>query len=795
MNTKILKTLEFDEIKNQLDSFLVTAKGKEKLNSLTPADNKEDVAILLNQTSDALLIDRRRGGLPIKKTNDLTEIFKRLKLKAVLGTSELADLKSSLQSGQAITDFIMTIKDEIWFENLRQILFIVNRLTDFSVLSKRLAITVDDQGMVLDTASEKLAHIRKNILTTQNNVRSQLSKMTKGHDAKYLSEPIISTRDGILVLPVKSENRKHFGGVVHDQSQSGLTLYIEPEAVVDLNNHLHDLEMEQIREINSILIDISQQLFPFYEQLRLNNELIGELDLIQAKAKLANSMNAIKPQLNDQKVIDLKNARHPLLASDSVANDIQLGKDHISLIITGPNTGGKTVLIKTLGLELLMAQAGIFITAGDDSSLYVFDNIFADIGDEQSLEQSLSTFSSHMKNIKNILQQADRDSLVLLDELGAGTDPGEGAALAMAIVESLSRRTILNLTTTHYPELKIFADQKDFAINASMEFDSQTFRPTYRLLLGVPGQSNAIAISRRLGLNEDVLRLAESYVDPQNQELNNLIRGLVAQRQDLSREESDLKDRLSKIERERNQLNYQLNEFEQTKAKMIMDAKNKANHIVSSVRQESKQLLDQIRRERLRAGSSAGKNEQQLKKIADQIDDLHQDTSLEKNRVLKRAKSAKQFRVGEEVMVSSYHQSGTIIDKISNHEWQVQLGILKMNVDENDLEKLSAEQKKKIAEPVHHVKSTRIVKTASKNISGHIDLRGERYEQAMIDLDRYIDQALLNNIDTIEIIHGKGTGALRKGVTQMLQSDRRIKHYQFANPNGAGDGATIVELN
>ncbi|SYW03304.1 Endonuclease MutS2 [Oenococcus oeni] len=795
MNTKILETLEFDEIKNRLDSFLVTAKGKEKLNSLIPADNKEDVAILLDQTSDALLIDRRRGGLPIRKTNDLTEIFKRLKLKAVLGTSELADLKSSLQSGQAISDFIATIKDEIWSENLRQILFIINRLTDFSVLAKRLAVTVDDQGMILDTASEKLAHIRKNISTTQNNVRTLLVKMTKGHDAKYLSEPIISTRDGILVLPVKSENRKHFGGVVHDQSQSGLTLYIEPQAAVDLNNHLHELEMAQIREINSILIDISQQLFPFYEQLKLNDDLIGELDLIQAKAKLANSMNAIKPHLNDEKVIDLKNARHPLLASDSVANDIQLGRDHISLIITGPNTGGKTVLIKTLGLELLMAQTGIFITAGSDSSIYVFNNIFADIGDEQSLEQSLSTFSSHMENIKNILQQADRNSLVLLDELGAGTDPGEGAALAMAIVESLSKRTILNLITTHYPELKVFADQKDFAINASMEFDPRTFSPTYRLLLGVPGQSNAIAISRRLGFNEDILRLAESYVDPQNQELNNLIKGLVAQRRDLSKEENELRNQLSRAEQERKQLNQQLNEFEQNKAKAIMDAKNKANHIVSSVRQESKQLLDQIRRERLKAGSSTGKNEQQLKKIADQIDDLHQDTSLEKNRVLKRAKSAKQFRVGEEVMVSSYHQSGTIIDKISNHEWQVQLGILKMNVDENDLEKLSTAQEKKINEPVHRVKNTRVFKTASKNISGHIDLRGERYEQAMIDLDRYIDQAMLNNIDTIEIIHGKGTGALRKGVTQMLRSDRRIKHYQFANPNGAGDGATIVELN
>lgn len=499
-------------------------------------------------------------------------------------------------------------------ENIHQLIFLINRLTNFSSLSARIDLTVDEQGKVLDTASKKLARIRKNILLTQHNVRTILSNMVKGNDAKYLSEPIISTRDNVLVLPVKSEFRKHFGGVIHDQSQSGLTLYVEPAAVSDLNNHLHDLNLEEVREINTILIDISQQLFPFYEQLRLNDELIGQLDLIQAKAKLANASNAIKPTINHQKIVDLKQARHPLLPKDSVANDIALGDGYLSLIITGPNTGGKTVLMKTLGLLQLMAQAGLFISAEQGSSIYVFNNIFADIGDEQSLEQSLSTFSSHIKNIKTILETADDRSLVLLDELGAGTDPSEGAALAMAIVEALSEHGILNLTTTHYPELKVFADQKDFAINASMEFDLQTLQPTYRLLLGIPGQSNAIAISRRLGIQAAVLQQAESYVDPKNQELNNLIQGLVAQRQDLADKQDLLQHKLSTVDDQKNQLDQQLADLDQEKAKTIMAAKNEANHIVSSVRQESKQLLDQIRQQRLLAGSTAGKNEQELKK-------------------------------------------------------------------------------------------------------------------------------------------------------------------------------------
>ncbi|QAS69931.1 endonuclease MutS2 [Oenococcus sicerae] len=795
MNKKILTTLEFDSIKEELAQYLTTAQGVYLLSLLLPKTDAEDVQQLLDQTNDALIIDRYRGGLPIQKTNNLTEIFKRLKLKAVLGSSELADLSASLRSSQAIIDFLQTIKDEIWFENIHQLIFLINRLTNFSSLSARIDLTVDEQGKVLDTASKKLARIRKNILLTQHNVRTILSNMVKGNDAKYLSEPIISTRDNVLVLPVKSEFRKHFGGVIHDQSQSGLTLYVEPTAVSDLNNHLHDLNLEEVREINAILIDISQQLFPFYEQLRLNDELIGQLDLIQAKAKLANASNAIKPTINHQKIVDLKQARHPLLPKDSVANDIALGDGYLSLIITGPNTGGKTVLMKTLGLLQLMAQAGLFISAEQGSSIYIFNNIFADIGDEQSLEQSLSTFSSHIKNIKTILETADDRSLVLLDELGAGTDPSEGAALAMAIVEALSEHGILNLTTTHYPELKVFADQKGFAINASMEFDLQTLQPTYRLLLGIPGQSNAIAISRRLGIQAAVLQQAESYVDPKNQELNNLIQGLVAQRQDLADKQDLLQHKLSTVDDQKNQLDQQLADLDQEKAKTIMAAKNEANHIVSSVRQESKQLLDQIRQQRLLAGSTAGKNEQELKKIADQIDELRQDSSLEKNKVLKKARSDKQFKIGDDVMVTAYHQVGTIIDKISNQDWQVQLGILKMNVNGRDLEKVSADQQKKLDAPVRKNSSTSVVKTASRNVSGHLDLRGERYEQAMMDLDRYIDQAMLNNIDTIEIIHGKGTGALRQGVSQMLRSDRRIKHYEFANPNGAGDGATIVELN
>lgn len=794
MNKKILKTLEFDQIKEQLALFLVTAQGKHKLDILEPSSDRQKVSILLDQTDQALLITRRRGGIPLEPVDDLNEIFKRIKIKATLSSTELAALEKSIRSGKKILDFFKSLEDEAWYDNIKQLLFVVDRLTDFSRLDDLLSKTVDDRGSVLDTASVQLGHIRKNKLTTENQVRSKLSAILKSSQSKYLSEKIISSRDGVLVVAVKSEFRKRFGGVIHDQSQSGLTLFTEPESVTGLNEHLHELGVQEKNEINRILAEISKSLFPYFEQLRLNDQLIGELDLIQAKARLAEQMNANKPVVSDKKIVSLINARHPVLGADAVANDIALGDGYSALIITGPNTGGKTVLMKTLGLLSLMAQSGIFITADPDSEIFVFDDIFADIGDEQSLEQSLSTFSSHMDNIKSIVENADENSLVLLDELGAGTDPGEGSALAMAIIEYFSEHKVLNLTTTHYPELKIFADQNDFAINASMEFDVKSLRPTYKLLMGIPGQSNALTISRRLGLRKEILDKAESYVDPQDQKLNELIKGLVSQRADLSAKQVSLKNSLDQAKKKNQQLELQLASIDKQANEKILEAKNEANRIIAKTKDESKKIIDQIRRERLQNGRRGGKNEQELQRLAHGLDKLRQDGSLEKNKVLKKAKYNKALKIGQDVMVTPYHQVGTIIDKISNNQWQVQLGILKVNVDQDQLERISDAESKKIHQQTQTKASTRVVKNSSKSVSGHIDLRGERYEQAMIDLDRYLDQAVLNNLGTIEIIHGKGSGALRQGVTQMLHSDRRVKSHQFANPNGAGDGATIVEL-
>ncbi len=800
MNNKILKTLEFSVIKKSLKIFLFTAMGNKELVKLTPSVNLKKVKILLEQTDEALLILRNKGEIPIKRVTDLSNIFKRLKIKASLSATELVSLKKLIVSSQLIINFFANLKEEAWFNNLKDLISITQNLTNFSVILSQLEKVVDDRGKILDSASKKLEKLRNNEAEIKKKIRTILTSYIKGPENKYLSEKVISTRNGVLVLPVKADFKKHFGGVVHDQSQTGLTLYIEPKQVTSLNETIHKLLREEKNEINSILYKETNKLFPYFKSLKINNKLVGKFDLIQAKAKLARKMDANKPFINKEKQISLKKAYHPILGKGSVANDIKLGKKFTSLIITGPNTGGKTVLMETVGLLQIMAQSGLFITAKEGSYIHVFDNIFADIGDEQSLEQSLSTFSSHLKNIKSITEKANSNSLVLLDEIGAGTDPKEGAALAMATVNFLSQKGILNIITTHYPELKVFADHSNFALNASMEFDSHTLKPTYHLLLGIPGQSNGLTIADKLGINKKILQDASHYLSHKEQNVNDMIKDLVHRRQNLNEKQHYLSEQIEKVKNKKEKLNSNLANLSQEKEDQISKAKKKANQIVSVAKGKSKSLVNDIRKERLKVGSigKKGKNEQELQETVRKFDQLKQKRNLKNNKVLKKARKKKAFRVGDDVLVTTYNQIGTLIEKISNNQWEVQLGILKMKVPENILEKVPQKQEEKLQKRKKLVNvniQPRIIKTSSNNISGHIDLRGERYEQAMNDLDRYLDQAVLNNLSTIEVIHGKGTGALRKGVTKMLRSDRRVKSYQFANPNEAGDGATIVKLN
>ncbi|MDR2661075.1 MAG: endonuclease MutS2 [Lactobacillaceae bacterium] len=792
MNKKIYTILEFDKIKNLLSNKAVTQRGKELAEQLEAQSDSKKVEKLLNQTESLIKIDRLRGGLPIDRIDDLSNVFKRLKLKATLSSTELSFLKPNFNSVNKIISFYESIRLEKWFYELNDVTELVDKLTDFTSIANKIDMTVDDNGNILNSASVNLNNIRRKINALQDAIKETLNKIVRGSQSKFLSDTNITVRDGVFVLQVKSENRTKFGGVVHDQSQSGQTLYIEPKSVLSMNDDIHELQIQETREINKILFEISNELANELQTIINNNEIIALLDLIQAKAKLAKSMDANKPSLSKNKVISLKKARHPLIEKKiAIANTIEIGDGFSSLVITGPNTGGKTILMKTLGILQLMAQSGMYITASEDSVVYNFSEILADIGDEQSLEQNLSTFSSHIVNIKNILKIVNQDSLVLLDELGAGTDPKEGAALAMAITQRINEIGALSLITTHYPELKLFADNQPFAKNASMEFNNETLQPTYKLLVGIPGQSNALFIAKKIGLDSQLIDQANSYIDPKSQKINNLIVDLVKQQQEVEQKNNELSFKINDVHQKENDLINQLNKIEIIKNKEILDAKNTANNIISSSKKTAEKIVAEIRSERLKLGKKdEAKNEQQLQLVLKKFDQQKQNTSLEKNKILKKAKAAKEFKIGEDVLVTEYNQTGVLIKKLDNRKWEVRLGILKMSVDEDEIEKIKISKKeKKITS-----KKVRVIKTASANISGSLDLRGIRYEEAMQKLDRYIDQAVLNNLGTVEIIHGKGTGALRLGVTQLLQSDNRVKNFQFANPNGAGDGATIVEL-
>jgi len=548
-----------------------------------------------------------------------------------------------------------------------------------------------------------------------------------------------------------------------------------------------------------VLQELSAELEPHTNEIQQNVQILGHFDFVNAKARLAARLDAMQPTVSVENHISLRQAWHPLLDKKiAVANDISLGDSYKTIIITGPNTGGKTITIKTLGLLQLMAQSGLFITTRQPSTVGIFDEVFADIGDEQSIEQNLSTFSSHMANIVSMLDHIDDKTLVIFDELGAGTDPAEGAALAIAILDKVASLGAYTIATTHYPELKLYGYNRPETKNASMVFDVETLQPTYQFLMGVPGQSNALAIAKRLGFGEDVIDAAMALTDESDQDLNNMIADLVAQRDEVKKNNEELRSQLKATEEKSEALSEEQSKLEKERAHVILDAKNEANHIVAATKKQAEQLISEIRKERLRAGQRGELTEQELQARKGKLDQLRQNDSLEKNKILQKAKKVKELAPGDEITVRSYSQQGTLVKKHKNGQWEVEMGILKMLVDEDDIVKTEATVKaqkgkaKKKQQKI--IRKTTSSGSTRASVKSSLDLRGVRYEAALTELDRYLDTAVLANISPVEIIHGKGTGALRQGVTEFLRSDRRVKSYHFASANAGGDGATIVEL-
>ena len=783
MNDKILKTLEFAKITEQLEQLAITRPAKMKAINLVPSSDFAQVELALKQTLAGADILRIKGQLPLTDFTDVRPSTKRLRIKANLNAKELGNLLLVLALANEINEFFTNTDAEKL--DLTVISPILAQLEVPQSLYATLNRSLDFDGEVLDAASSELSHLRHELKSNDAEIKDKMDGYIKGSSSKYLSEQIVTIRDERYVIPVKQEYRNKFGGVVHDQSASGQTLFIEPSAVLNLNNRQQNLLAKERREINRILHHLSD--LARVEVDNIDNIAAGlvKLDFIQAKARLAQSMRATEPRLTRDQSLSFLQARHPLINPKTVvANDIRLGEDFDTILITGPNTGGKTITLKTVGILQLMAQSGLFIPAAEGSKAGIFKDICADIGDEQSIEQSLSTFSSHINGIVKIMKKVDAETLVLIDEIGAGTDPEEGASLAISILDFLRQRKAKIIVTTHYPELKLYGYNRERTTNASMEFDLKTLSPTYRLQIGIPGHSNAFAIARRLGMREDVVKKAQGLMSDQNVDINQMITELTKQTKAATDVHNHLATSLDRAQKLELKLEQALDWYNQRVQKQLEFAQERANEVVAKSRKKADKIIAQLEQQKGNVKQNeiiAAKGEfNQLER---------QNENLAHNRVLQREKRRHHVNVGDQVKVLSYGQTGTITKQLAEHEYEVQMGIIKVKVSDRDIEKIGPQQKSQSKPKVRAVSASR-----RSNIRSELDLRGQRYDEAMTNLDRYIDSALLSGLDVVTIIHGIGTGAIRKGVWQYLKTSKHVKSYNYAPANEGGNGATIVHL-
>lgn len=777
MNTRILEQLEFDKVKQLFEGYLQTEQGQEELHKLEPMTEADRILRSFDEMSDMEQIFIEHHSFGMGSLRDVSESMRRLELEADVNISEIIDIKKVLQVSAEVKHFYNDL------ENVE--LTALNTLFDKLELLPSLQGSlqaINDGGFIENFASAELGRIRRQINHSESRVRQILQDILK-KQADHLTETLLASRNGRAVLPVKNTYRNRISGVVHDISASGSTVYIEPRAVVQLNEEITQLRADERHEMARILRELSNMLRPHTQIIRNNAWVLGHLDFVRAKFLFMQERRAVVPQLSSDKTVQLLQARHPLLLNP-VANDLHFMQELTIIVITGPNTGGKTVMLKTLGLAQLMAQSGLPILADKGSKVAIFKEIFADIGDEQSIEQSLSTFSSHMTNIVSILDQADKDSLVLVDELGAGTGPQEGASLAMAILEHLRLLEVKTMSTTHYPELKAYGIETDFVENASMEFDTDTLSPTYHFMQGVPGRSNAFEIARRLGLAEIIVNEAERLTDSDT-DVNRIIERLEAQ----TRESRKRLDHIKEVEQENLKFNRAVkklyNEFSHAKDKELEKASVKAQEIVDKAMAESEAILKNLHEKARLKPHEVIEAKSQLKKLAPEVD-------LSKNKVLKKAKKLRAPRVGDDIIVTAYGQRGTLTNKVKDGKWEAQIGLIKMTLKEDEftLVKVQEEAQKPKKKQVNVVKKSQ----KSTGPRARLDLRGKRYEEAMQELDEFIDQALLNNMAQVDIIHGIGTGVIREGVTKYLRRNKHVKSFGYAPQNAGGSGCTIANL-
>lgn len=781
MNSKAIEKLEFNKICDILQEYAITYIGKDYANSLKPMSSKVEIEKALNQTTEASNILYRKGSCPISEIEDITSHLKKLNSNLFLSAKQLLDLANILKISSNLKEYFFS--NEIDMSEFVNLTGLFNNLYINPSIEKVIYSSIIDENTIADEASKELGNIRKSIKNKEQEIRHKLNSFI---NSKYVQESVITMRSGRFVVPVKNEYRSEVKGFIHDISSSGSTVFIEPISVFDLNNDLNNLKNDENVEIEKILQKLSSLFFNIIPNIENNVNLIGLIDFIFAKAKYSNSLNASMPIITDEKQINLKQAWHPLInQNQAVKNDIPIGKNYSSLIITGPNTGGKTVTLKTAGLLVIMAMSGLHITAKEGSQIYVFDNVFADIGDEQSISDSLSTFSSHITNIATILNEATENSFILLDELGSGTDPVEGSSLAISILENLKNLKALTLSTTHYPELKHFALITDGFENASVEFNLDTLSPTYKLLLGVPGTSNAFAISRKLGISEEIISRAKEFINSDKINIEELLTNIYEDKRTIELEKEKTLENSKKIEELKQSLDYDFSKLKDQQREIINKAKQEARDILLSAKDDANDIIKEI--EKSHDNKTSNKLREKLNKKIDNLSIVNTESSSKKDI------SINDLKEGMNVFVNKINQEGTIISISKDKKIGVRLPLGKMFFELQDLE---------IIDKVSSTSNTKNVKKdysskkdfKPKSISTEINVIGQNVDEACFEIDKYLDNCVLSHLESVRIVHGKGTGALRAGIHKFLKTHPHVKSFRVGTFGEGEMGVTIVEL-
>ena len=790
MNTKVLTTLEYNKIIDLLTEKADSEPGKKLCRELVPSTDLSAIRTAQRETKDALARLFRIGSTSFGSNRDLGFSIRSLEIGSSLSMSELLKLASFLDNVSRIKTYGKKEREDFPNDSLDAYF---EGLTPMTQLANEINRCILSEEEMADDASPRLKSIRRSKLSTNEKIHSQLTSMVNGAYRTFLQDAVITMRDNRYCIPVKAEYKSQVSGMVHDQSSTGSTFFIEPAAVVNLNNQLKELDLQEQEEIEVILGDLSSQAAVHTSELAADQKIMTTLDFIFAKAKLAMEQNATEPIFNTEHYIQIRKGRHPLLdKKKAVPIDVRLGKDFDLLVITGPNTGGKTVSLKTVGLFTLMGQAGLHIPALDRSELSIFSEVYADIGDEQSIEQSLSTFSSHMTRVVHILQHADADSLCLFDELGAGTDPTEGAALAIAILNYLHDRGIRTMATTHYSELKIYALSTNFVENACCEFDVETLRPTYRLLIGIPGKSNAFAISSKLGLSDEIIHAAKEQISKEDESFEDVIADLEQSRVTIEKEQQEIAEYKERIRTLQEQLQKKNEKIDQAKDKILRDANEKARAIL----QEAKDVADETIRDFNKAGASADIKELEKKrqKVRDKINEKNGKLALgntQKKPADQKTVDPKKLKKGDSVKIISMNLKG-IVNTLPDARGNlfVQCGIMRMQTNINDL--VPVKEETITAPALQRTNTGKLKMSKSFSVSSEINLLGCTVDEAIAKLDKYLDDAYLAHLPSVRVVHGKGTGALRNAVQSHLKRLKYVKEYRLGEYGEGDAGVTIV---